>query len=43
MRQLDRRAIGAGRRGPLTKRLQTAYFEVVAGRERKYERWLTFL
>ena len=43
IREVDRRTIGGGRRGPLTKRLQAAYFDVVAGRERKYERWLTYL
>jgi branched-chain amino acid aminotransferase len=43
IREVDRRTIGAGRRGPLTKRLQAAYFDVVAGRERKYERWLSYL
>jgi branched-chain amino acid aminotransferase len=43
IREVDRRPIGAGRRGPLTQRLQRSYFDVVAGRERKYERWLTFL
>ena len=42
VREVDRR-IGAGRRGPLTARLQRGFFDVVAGRERKYERWLTFL
>jgi branched-chain amino acid aminotransferase len=43
IREVDRRPIGNGRRGPLTQRLQKSYFDVVAGRERKYERWLTFL
>ncbi len=43
IREVDRRTVGAGRRGPLTKRLQAAYFDAVAGRERKYERWLTYL
>jgi branched-chain amino acid aminotransferase len=43
IREVDRRSIGSGRRGPLTTRLQKGFFDVVAGRERKYERWLTFL
>jgi branched-chain amino acid aminotransferase len=43
VREIDRRQIGSGRRGPVTRRLQAAYFDVVAGRERKYERWLTYL
>jgi branched-chain amino acid aminotransferase len=43
VREIDHRSIGSGRRGPVTKRLQSAFFEVVAGREPKYEGWLTYL
>jgi len=43
VREIDRRQIGAGRRGPITKTLQEAFFEVVAGKNRKYEGWLTYL
>ena len=43
VREVDRRRIGDGTRGPVTKALQAAFFDVVAGRERKYERWLTYL
>ena len=43
MREVDRRQIGEGRRGPIAKALQTAFFDVVAGRDRKHERWLTYL
>ena len=43
IREIDRRQIGAGARGPVTALLQSAYFDVVTGRERKYERWLTHL
>jgi branched-chain amino acid aminotransferase len=43
IREIDRRAIGQGSRGPVTKALQAAFFDVVAGREGKYERWLTYL
>ncbi|HEX5066808.1 MAG TPA: branched-chain amino acid transaminase [Myxococcota bacterium] len=43
IREIDRRQIGAGARGPLTALLQAAFFDVVTGRERKYERWLTHL
>jgi len=42
IREIDRRAIGNGERGPVTETLQSAYFDVVAGRERKYERWLSY-
>ena len=43
IREIDRRAIGGGARGPVTRALQGAFFDVVAGRDRKYERWLTYL
>jgi branched-chain amino acid aminotransferase len=43
IREIDRRQIGAGARGPVTALLQTAYFDAVTARDRKYERWLTHL
>ena len=43
IREIDRRAIGAGARGPVTRVLQSAFFDVATGRDRKYERWLTYL
>jgi branched-chain amino acid aminotransferase len=43
VREVDRRRIGDGLRGPVTKALQAAFFDAAAGRERKYERWLTYV
>jgi branched-chain amino acid aminotransferase len=43
VREIDHRAIGAGRRGPVTKAVQDAFFEVVTGRDQKYARWLHYL
>ncbi|MCG8587785.1 MAG: branched-chain amino acid transaminase [Proteobacteria bacterium] len=43
VREVDHRQIGEGRRGPVAKTLQGAFFDVVSGREGKYERWLTYL
>jgi len=43
VREVDHRKIGAGRRGPLTKLLQSAFFDLVAGREPKHAGWLTYL
>jgi branched-chain amino acid aminotransferase len=43
IREIDRRTIGEGRRGPVARALQDAFFAVVTGRERKYERWLTYV
>lgn len=41
IRELDHRTIGEGRRGPITKQLQNAYFDVVYGRNPAYKHWLT--
>ena len=41
VREIDHRTVGAGRRGPVAKALQEAFFDIVAGRDAKYERWLT--
>lgn len=41
VRELDNRAIGAGSRGPVTARLQAAYFDCVNGRNPAHADWLT--
>jgi branched-chain amino acid aminotransferase len=41
IRELDNRVIGAGRRGPVTEKLQSMFFDVVNGRNPKYTKWLT--
>ena len=41
IRELDRRTIGAGSRGPVTERIQSAFFDIVNGRDPKYHHWLT--
>jgi branched-chain amino acid aminotransferase len=41
IRELDGRVIGSGRRGPVTERIQTAFFDAVNGRSPKYREWLT--
>ena len=43
IREVDRRVIGTGSRGPITERLQTGFFDLVAGRNSKYESWLSYL
>jgi branched-chain amino acid aminotransferase len=43
IREIDNRSIGAGTRGPITKTLQDAFFDVVTGRDKKREEWLTFV
>jgi branched-chain amino acid aminotransferase len=41
IRELDRRVIGEGKRGPVTEKIQKAFFDVVNGRNPKYHHWLT--
>ena len=41
IRELDNRVIGSGKRGPLTAKLQQAFFELVQGKNKKYRDWLT--
>ena len=41
IRELDGRVIGNGGRGPITEKLQAAFFDIVYGRNPKYHSWLT--
>ena len=41
IRELDRIEIGAGSRGPITEKIQSAFFDIVNGRNPKYAHWLT--
>jgi branched-chain amino acid aminotransferase len=41
IRELDRVQIGIGSRGPLTEKIQDAFFDIVNGRNPKYAHWLT--
>ena len=41
IRELDRVQIGAGERGPITEKVQSAFFDIVNGRNPKYAEWLT--
>ena len=41
IRELDRRVIGNGRRGPITEKLQSRYFDQVRGRLNAHSDWLT--
>ncbi|NMG29746.1 branched-chain amino acid transaminase [Aromatoleum evansii] len=43
IRELDNRAIGAGKRGPITEKIQARFFDIVNGRAPEYERWLSFI
>jgi branched-chain amino acid aminotransferase len=43
VREVDGRVIGAGARGPLTKRLQDRFFQLVRGPETWHPEWLAFV
>src|SRR5471030_335532 len=40
IRELDNRTIGEGKRGPITEKLQSAFFDIVTGKNEKYADWL---
>ena len=41
IRELDRVTLGAGSRGPVTEKIQSAFFDIVNGRNPKYAEWLS--
>lgn len=41
IRELDRVQIGIGSRGPVTEKIQSAFFDIVNGRNPKYASWLS--
>jgi branched-chain amino acid aminotransferase len=41
IRELDRIEIGQGSRGPITEKIQSAFFDIVNGRNPKYAEWLS--
>ncbi|MBQ0761692.1 branched-chain amino acid transaminase [Marinobacter psychrophilus] len=43
VRELDGRVIGAGKRGPLTEKLQTMFFDAVKGKSPQHRDWLSMV
>ena len=41
IREVDGRTIGAGRRGPVTAKIQKMFFELVNGKNKQHKQWLT--
>ena len=41
IREADNRTIGAGKPGPVTQKIQAAFFDIVHGRDKKHASWLT--
>jgi branched-chain amino acid aminotransferase len=42
IREVDNRTIGAGKPGPVTKELQSSFFDVVQGNDSRHADWLTY-
>jgi branched-chain amino acid aminotransferase len=43
IREVDDRIVGGGRRGPVTKELQDAFFAATKGQDERYASWLTYV
>ncbi len=43
IRELDRRAIGSGKPGPITKLVQEKFFAILRGEDPRHEAWLTYV
>jgi branched-chain amino acid aminotransferase len=43
IRELDNRQIGDGKKGPVTSKLQQAYFDCVYGKQKEHLNWLSFV
>ncbi|GAB2180237.1 branched-chain amino acid transaminase [Denitratisoma sp. agr-D3] len=43
IRELDNRTIGAGKRGPITAKLQAKFFDVVSGKSAAHRDWLSYI
>mgnify|MGYP003338684112 FL=1 len=41
IRELDGRVIGAGKRGPITTRIQKRFFDVIRGKVARHRDWLS--
>lgn len=43
IREIDGRMIGSGKPGRLTRELQSIFFDIVKGKKKKYDSWLTYV
>jgi len=43
IRSIDKIVVGSGKRGPLTEKVQSAFFEVIEGKRADTHGWLTFV
>ncbi|MEK6681431.1 MAG: branched chain amino acid aminotransferase, partial [Nitrospirota bacterium] len=43
IREIDNRQVGAGKPGPITTTLQSAFFDIVRGSDKKHKDWLAYI
>lgn len=43
IREIDGRTVGSGKPGPVTRKLQSIFFDTVTGKNSKYGSWLTYI
>ncbi|MGE4169790.1 MAG: branched-chain amino acid transaminase [Candidatus Margulisiibacteriota bacterium] len=43
IREIDGRVIGSGKRGPITEKIQRAFFDIVQGKNDRYSHWLDYV
>lgn len=43
IREIDGRKIGNGKRGPITEKIQSFFFDTVRGKESRFADWLTYI
>ena len=43
IREVDDRKMGEGKPGPITREIQTSFFEIVKGRNPETREWLDYL
>lgn len=43
IREVDNRQIGIGKPGPITKKIEEQFYNIVNGRDKKFERWLAYV
>ena len=42
IREVDGRTVGYGKPGEITMKLQSIFFDIIRGRNKRYENWLTY-
>jgi branched-chain amino acid aminotransferase len=43
VREIDKRTIGTGSPGPVTRTLQHIFFDIVQGKNETYKEWLSYI